>query len=116
MKFGTLQGVIEEPLSSVFSVAAKLGFEGVELDWSDYAQAQPGGPLGPENRQKIRQTAAQASVEIPSVAAHFLNQGGLADADKEAFRPRGCARRHPPLHRSRRRLPAGAILRPGNDS
>ena len=85
MKFGTLQGVIEEPLSSVFSVAAKLGFEGVELDWSDYAQAQPGGPLGPENRQKIRQTAAQASVEIPSVAAHFLNQGGLADADKEAF-------------------------------
>ena len=85
MKFGTLQGVIEEPLSSVFSVAAKLGFAGVELDWNDFAQAQPGGLLAPENRQKIRQTAAQASVEIPSVAAHFLNQGGLADADKEAF-------------------------------
>ena len=85
MKFGTLQNVIEEPLSSVFSVAAKLRFAGVELDWNDFAQAQPGGPLAPENRQKIRQAAAQANVEIPSVAAHFLNRGGLADADKEAF-------------------------------
>ena len=85
MKFGTLQNVIEQPLSTVFAVASQLGFEGVELDWNDYLQAQPGGPLAPENRQKIRQSAAQANVEIPSVAAHFLNQGGLADADKEAF-------------------------------
>ena len=85
MKFGTLQNVIEQPLSTVFAVASQLGFEGVELDWNDIAQAQPGGPLAPENRQKIRHSAAQANVEIPSVAAHFLNQGGLADADKEAF-------------------------------
>ena len=85
MKFGTLQNVIEQPLSTVFAVASELGFEGVELDWYDFAEAQPGGPLAPENRETIRQAAAQAGVDIPSVAAHFLNQGGLADAQKEAF-------------------------------
>ncbi len=85
MKFGTLQKVIEQPLSTVFAVASELGFEGVELDWSDVAQAQSGGPLAPENRDPIRQAAAQAGVEIPSVAAHFLNHGGVADADKEEF-------------------------------
>lgn len=85
MKFGTLQGVIEEPLSTVFTVAAQLGFDGVELDWNDFTAAQPGGPLAPEHRTEIRRAAAQANVEIPSVAAHFLNRGGLADPDKEAF-------------------------------
>ncbi len=85
MKIGTLQKVIEQPLATVFAVASELGFEGVELDWSDIAQAQPGGPLAPENRDTIRQAAAQAGVEIPSVAAHFLNHGGLADAEKEGF-------------------------------
>ncbi len=85
MKFGTLQNVIEQPLSTVFAVASELGFEGVELDWYDFSEAQPGGPLSPENRATIRQAAAQAGVEIPSVAVHFLNQGGLADAEKEEF-------------------------------
>ncbi len=87
MKFGALQKVIAEPLPSVFAVAAELGFDGVELDWRDPAAAQPGGVLGPENRSAIRQAAQQANVEIPSVAAHFLSQGGLADpnADKRAF-------------------------------
>ena len=85
MKFGTLQNVIEQPLSSVFTVASELGFQGVELDWYDFAEAQPGGPLAPENRDSIRQNAAQAGVDIPCVAAHFLNRGGLADPEKEAF-------------------------------
>ncbi|MDE0631444.1 MAG: hypothetical protein OXH73_08065, partial [Caldilineaceae bacterium] len=85
MKFGTLQNVIEQPLSTVFAVATELGFEGVELDWYDFSEAQQGGPLSPENRAIIRQAAANAGVEIPSVAAHFLNQGGLADAEKEEF-------------------------------
>ncbi len=85
MKLGTLQNVIEEPLSTVFAAAAQLGFYGVELDWSDVAYAHSGGPLGPENRGAIRQAAAEANVEIPSVAAHFLNKGGLANEGKEAF-------------------------------
>lgn len=85
MKFGTLQNVIEQPLSTVFAVASDLGFEGVEIDWYDVSEAQPGGPLAPENRAAVRQAAAQAGVEIPSVAAHFLNHGGLADAEKEEF-------------------------------
>ena len=85
MKFGTLQNVIEEPLPAVFAAAAQLGFDGVELDWSDPTWAQPGGPLGPENRAAVRAAAEQAAVEIPSVAAHFLNKGGLANEESEAF-------------------------------
>ena len=85
MKFGTLQNVIEEPLSTVFAAAAQLGFDGVELDWSDVAYAQAGGQLGPENRAAIRQAAAEANVEIPSVAAHFLSKGGLANEGRETF-------------------------------
>ncbi len=85
MKFGTLQNVIEQPLATVFAVASELGFEGVELDWYDFAEAQPGGPLATENRETICSSASQAGVEIPSVAAHFLNRGGLADPEMEAF-------------------------------
>ena len=85
MKFGTLQNVIEQPLSTVFTVASELGFEGVELDWYDITESHPGGPLAPENRDSIRQAAAQARVDIPCVAAHFLNRGGLAHPEKEAF-------------------------------
>ena len=85
MKFGTLQNVIEQPLATVFSVASELGFQGVELDWSDFAEAEQGGPLAPQNRATIRQAASQAGVEIPCVAAHFLNRGGIADASMEEF-------------------------------
>jgi hexulose-6-phosphate isomerase len=83
MKFGAMQGVLGEPIPQVFSVAKELGFDGVELDWSDPSQAQPGGPLGPEHRAEIRAAAQNAGVEIPSVAAHFLNRGGLASPDAE---------------------------------
>ncbi|MYC96612.1 MAG: sugar phosphate isomerase/epimerase [Caldilineaceae bacterium SB0661_bin_32] len=85
MKLGTLQNVVEQPLSTVFAVASELGFEGVELDWYDFAEAQTGGPLAPENRATIQRAASRAGVEIPSVAAHFLNHGGLADTEKEGF-------------------------------
>ena len=85
MKFGTLQSVLDVPLSSVFRVAARLGFDGVELDWDSYEEALPGGRLGPERRPAIRAAAARAGVDIPSVAAHFLNRGGLAGAASEAF-------------------------------
>ena len=85
MKIGTLQNVIVEPLSTVFESAAQLGFDGVELDWSEVGWAQPGGRLGPENRDAIRLSAERASVEIPSVAAHFLSKGGLTVEGKEAF-------------------------------
>ncbi|MDQ3815056.1 MAG: sugar phosphate isomerase/epimerase, partial [Armatimonadota bacterium] len=83
MKFGTLQGVLGEPLSDVFAVAKELGFDGVELDWRERSQAQSGGPLGPEQRPVIREAADAAGVEISSVAAHFLNQGGIASADNQ---------------------------------
>jgi L-ribulose-5-phosphate 3-epimerase len=86
MKYGTLQNVLQASLDDVFPLAARLGFDGVELDWNDPADAAPGGPLGPERREAIRTAAAQAGVVIPSVAAHFLNRGGLAQADEATRR------------------------------
>ena len=85
MKIGTLQNVIEEPLDSLFTAAARLGFDGVELDWKGMDWVQPGGRLAPENRAAIRRAADEAGVEIPSVAGHFLSQGGIAQEDEEAF-------------------------------
>ncbi len=85
MKIGTLQNVIEQPLDTLFTAAAQLGFDGVELDWSDPDWAQPGGRLAPENRAAIRRAAAESGVEIPSVAAHFLSKGGITLAETEAF-------------------------------
>jgi len=80
MKLGTLQGVLNEPLETVFNTAAEIGFDGVELDWRDLAEAEPGGPLAPERRAALRRAAEEAGVEIASVAAHFLNRGGIASA------------------------------------
>ena len=85
MKIGTLQNVIEQPLDSLFTTASQLGFDGVELDWSDPDWAQPGGRLAPDNRPAIRRAAAEAGVEIPSVAAHFLSRGGITLEETEAF-------------------------------
>ncbi len=81
MKFGTLQGVLKEPLETVFGTAARLGFDGVELDWGAPADAEGAGKFGSGQRGAIRERARQAGVEIPSVAAHFLNSGGLGSGD-----------------------------------
>jgi sugar phosphate isomerase/epimerase len=88
MRFGTLQNVLNTPLPEVFDVAAILGFDGVEIDWNALADAQPGGSLGPDRREQLRAAAAQAGVEICSVAAHFHNQGGLG-ATEDAVRRSG---------------------------
>ena len=81
MKYGTLQGVLGESLETVFATAARLGFDGVELDWGAAADAEGEGKLGPGQRGAIRERARQAGVEISSVAAHFLNRGGLGSAE-----------------------------------
>jgi L-ribulose-5-phosphate 3-epimerase len=93
MKFGTLQGVLGEPLETVFGTAARLGFEGVELDWNSPGDAVGEGKFGPAQRPALKERARQAGVEIASVAAHFLNKGGLGspemanqDAGLEAVR------------------------------
>lgn len=86
MKFGTMQGVLGEPLPEVFTVASEMGFNGVEIDWSDPAQAAEGGILEAARRADIQQAADLAGVEICSVAAHFLNRGGLASPDPERQR------------------------------
>ncbi|MDF2440079.1 MAG: hypothetical protein JWN98_1063 [Abditibacteriota bacterium] len=82
MKFASLQGVLGEPLPSVFFVARELGFEGVELDWHAHAEIEDDGPLAPQNRAAIVAAARAARIEIHAVAAHFLNGGGIASADE----------------------------------
>ena len=77
MKLGTLQGVLAEPLDTVFETAARMGFAGVELDWNALEDARGEGKFGPAQRSILRAKAERAGVEIPSVAAHFLNRGGL---------------------------------------
>src|SRR3954452_10096713 len=81
MKFGTLQGVLGESLETVFATAARLGFDGVELDWGAPAEAQGEGKLGLGQRAALRERARQAGGEVASVAAHFLNGGGLGSED-----------------------------------
>jgi hexulose-6-phosphate isomerase len=84
MRFGTLAGVLKEPLETVFETAARLGFDGVELDWITLADATGEGAYGPEQRAALKERAQRAGVEIASVAAHFLNRGGLGSPDPAA--------------------------------
>ena len=82
MKFGALQGVLGADLPEVFTLAAQLGFDGVELDWREIEQIH-GGTLSPEDRPRWLGAAQETGVAISGVAAHFLNAGGIASADEK---------------------------------
>ena len=77
-----MQGVFGDELPELFSTASQMGFDGVELDWFDLNEVRAGAKLGPANRAAIKLAAREADVEIASVAAHFLNDGGLAHPDE----------------------------------
>ncbi len=62
MKFGTLQGVLKEPLETVFVTAARLGFDGVELDWSAADDACGDGKLAAAQQAALRERARPAGV------------------------------------------------------
>ncbi len=62
MKFGAMQSVLGEPLPDAFAVAAELGFDGMEVDWNDPADAREGGSLGPERRESLRDAEIEAVV------------------------------------------------------
>lgn len=76
MKYAALQNVLGEPLESVFEVAARLGFDGVELDWR-HQNDRFDAPA-------LKNAAQAAGVEISGLAAHFLNQGNIANLGKDA--------------------------------
>lgn len=81
MQIGTLQNVLNEPLGSSFYQAGRLGFDSIELDWNAPADALPGGVMSPTMRDMMKKTARTNGVVIQSVAAHFLNNGGIASTD-----------------------------------
>jgi len=83
MKFGTMQSVLGEPLPGAFSVAKKLGFDGIEIECGKADAIEPAGEFAPARRAEIRAAACQAGVEIPSVCAGCLN-GLLAAPDPSA--------------------------------
>jgi L-ribulose-5-phosphate 3-epimerase len=80
MKYGIMQNVLQASLPELFSLAKQLGFDGVELDWYTASDLEHGA-LAPDRRAGIRAAANQAGIEIASVAAHFLSQGGIASLD-----------------------------------
>jgi len=73
MRFGTLQSVLGEPIETVFFVAKEVGFDGVELDWHKREQEL--------DISSIRSYSEETGVQVPSVAAHFLNDGNIANPD-----------------------------------
>ncbi len=82
MKFGVMQNVLGEGLETVFTTAAGLGFDGVELDWRNPEDVNEGGVFAPSRRVGIRERAQAAGVEIASLCAGWGNRGGLADPDE----------------------------------
>ncbi len=65
MKFGTRDGVLRQPWEKVFDEAARLGFDGVELDiGGDYANTMFWNADG---RDKLRDLSEKSHAEIASV-------------------------------------------------
>lgn len=82
LRFATLGGVLDVAPPDLFAAAAQLGFNGVELDWHELSEAEPGGLYEPEARDAMHAEAQKANVEIHCVAAHFLNNGNLNASDE----------------------------------
>lgn len=85
MKFGVMQAVLGKDTDSVFGVAAKLGFGGVELDWRKADDARgANGDFRAARRLAIRRRAQNAGLVVSSVCAGWCNQGGLAEPNLES--------------------------------
>lgn len=80
MHYGTMQSVLKTDIGATCASAARHGYSSVELDWNAAADALPGGRMSPTMRDMIVKNAAINEVTIASVAAHFLNNGNIADS------------------------------------
>jgi hexulose-6-phosphate isomerase len=81
MKFGTRDGVLRKPWEEVFDEAARLGFDGVELDiGANYADTMLWNADG---RKKIRKLFEKANVELASVCIGTMWSISLANPDPD---------------------------------
>lgn len=71
MKFGIMQGLLAEPLETMFATAAQLGLSGVQLNWP----GDKGAPIPDGCIAMIRDRASAAGVEVPSLIAHPASNG-----------------------------------------
>lgn len=105
MKFGAMQSLIAEPLTSVFAAAARLGLDGVQLDW-------PGGkgePVADAQAAEIVDRAGAAGVEIPSLIAHAASSRVIDASDDAQAQARDGLRQSVAVAQ---RLGAAAVLVP----
>ncbi len=65
----------EMPLEQVFSLAARLGYDGVEI--APFTLAETVADIRPEQRRKIADSAAAAGIEIAGLHWLLVSPGGL---------------------------------------
>ncbi|MFQ6042878.1 MAG: sugar phosphate isomerase/epimerase family protein [Candidatus Poribacteria bacterium] len=81
MKFGSRDGVLRQPWDKVFDEAARLGFDGVELDLGgDYANTML---WNANDRRKLRDLSEKSQVEIASVCLGAMWGISLANPDPD---------------------------------
>jgi len=81
MKFGARDGVLRKPWEEVFDEAARLGFDGVELDiGANYADTMLWNADG---RKKIRDLFEKSDVELASVCLGAMWSISLANPDPD---------------------------------
>jgi len=67
MKYGTLQGVLAQPLEMVFETAARLGFAGVELDWNALDEARGEAVLFSEALESVLALVSEDAAALVEV-------------------------------------------------
>lgn len=81
MKFGTRDGVLRKPWEEIFDEAARLGFDGVELNvGGDYADTMLWDADG---RKKLKNWSERSNVELASVCIGAMWQISLANPDPD---------------------------------
>ena len=105
MKFGAMQSLIAEPVNTVFATAARLGLDGVQLDWP----GEKGQSVGDTQLSEIVDGAAGADVEIPSLIAHPASSDVIDPSDDAQAQARDGLRQSVAVAQ---RLGAAAVLVP----
>lgn len=79
MKFGTRDGVLRQPWEKLFDEAAKIGFDGVELDLGgNYADTLFWNDSG---RKQLKSLAEKSGVELAAVCLGVMWGKSLANPD-----------------------------------
>ena len=81
MKFGARDGVLRQPWEKVFDEAARLGFDGVELDVGEgYADTLLWSSSG---RKQLKDLAKKSGAEVASLCLGVMWAKSLANPDPE---------------------------------